>query len=199
MIWEAMQTRQVRYDRQADDHYQTISAFIKSVRGSDPDAALFWLAKMIVAGEEVRFITRRMLILAAEDIGNADPQALVVANAAAQAVEVVGWPEADLILSQATIYLALAPKSNSAATAISAARSAIEEGANTEVPLHLRNASFRGARGLGYGRDYRYPHDYPGHWVEQQYLPDGVTGTFYEPSDQGFEEKLKDRRKEHGG
>ena len=187
LIREAMQARQVRYDRHADDHYQTISAFIKSVRGSDPDAAVFWLAKMVLAGEDVRFITRRMLILASEDIGNADPQALVVAQAAAQAVEVVGYPEAELILAQAALYLALAPKSNSALRAIGAAKEAIERGANTEVPLHLRNASFGGARALGYGRDYRYPHDHPGHRVAQQYLPDGVDERFFEPSDQGWE------------
>jgi len=187
IVREAMQARQVRYDRQADDHYQTISAFIKSIRGSDPDAAIFWLAKMVVAGEDVRFITRRLLILASEDVGNAEPQALVVAQAAAQAVEVVGYPEAELILAQATLYLALAPKSNSALRAINAAKAAIERGANTEVPLHLRNASFGGAHGLGYGRDYRYPHDHPGHWIAQQYLPDGVAERFYEPSDQGWE------------
>jgi putative ATPase len=191
LVWEAMQSRQIRYDRQADDHYQTISAFIKSVRGSDPDAAIFWLAKMVLAGEDIRFITRRMLILASEDIGNADPQALVVAQAAAQAVEMVGYPEAELILAQAALYLATAPKSNSAIRAIGAAKAAIERGANTEVPLHLRNASFRGAEKLGYGRDYRYPHDHPGHWVAQQYLPDGVDERFYQPSDQGYEATLR--------
>jgi putative ATPase len=190
LVWEAMQSRQIRYDRQADDHYQTISAFIKSVRGSDPDAAIFWLAKMVLAGEDIRFITRRMLILASEDIGNADPQALVVAQAAAQAVELVGYPEAELILSQAALYLATAPKSNSAIRAIGAAKAAIERGANTEVPLHLRNASFRGAEALGYGRDYRYPHDHPGHWVAQQYLPEGVDERFYQPSDQGHEGRI---------
>jgi putative ATPase len=192
-IVEAMQTRQVRYDRQADDHYQTISAFIKSVRGSDPDAAVFWLAKMVVAGEDPRFIARRLVILASEDVGNADPVALVVAQAAAQAAEFVGWPEAELTLSQATLYLAMAPKSNAALKAINAAKAAISEGVNTEVPLHLRNASFGGARGLGYGRGYAYPHDHPGHWVEQRYLPDGVDGPFYEPSDQGYEAKHQAR------
>ena len=192
-IWQAMQSRQVRYDRQADDHYQTISAFIKSLRGSDPDAAIFWLAKMVLVGEDIRFITRRMLILASEDIGNADPQALVVAQAAAEAVELVGYPEAELILAQATLYLATAPKSNSAIRAITAAKAAIGRGANTEVPLHLRNASFRGAEALGYGREYRYPHDYPGHWVAQSYLPNGVNERFYEPSDQGLEARLGDQ------
>lgn len=192
-VVEAMQARQVRYDRQADDHYQTISAFIKSVRGSDPDAAVFWLAKMVLAGEDPRFIARRLVILASEDVGNADPIALVVAQAAAQAAEFVGFPEAELTLSQATLYLAMAPKSNAALKALGAAKSAISEGANTEVPLHLRNASFGGARGLGYGRGYIYPHDHPGHWARQQYLPDGVRGPFYHPSDQGYEAKHQAR------
>jgi putative ATPase len=198
-VVEAMQARQVRYDRQADDHYQTISAFIKSVRGSDPDAAMFWLAKMVIAGEDPRFITRRLVILASEDIGNADPIALVVAQSAAQGAELVGWPEAELILSQATLYLAMAPKSNAALKALAAAKEAISGGASTEVPLHLRNASFAGARGMGYGRGYIYPHDHPGHWARQQYLPDGVEGPFYQPSDQGYEVKhrarLEDRRR----
>ena len=197
-VVEAMQARQVRYDRQADDHYQTASAFIKSIRGSDPDAAVFWLAKMVVAGEDARFIARRLVILASEDVGNADPIALVVAQSAAQAAELVGWPEAELILSQATLYLAMAPKSNAALKALGAAKAAIAEGAPTEVPLHLRNASFAGARGMGYGRGYIYPHDHPGHWARQQYLPDGVEGPFYHPSDQGYEVKhqarLADRR-----
>ena len=193
LVREAMQARQLRYDRQADDHYQTISAFIKSLRGSDPDAAVFWLAKMVLAGEDVRFITRRMLILASEDVGNADPQALVVAQAAAQAVEVVGFPEAEIILSQAAVYLATAPKSNASYLAIKAAKAAIERGANTEVPLHLRDASFRGAESLGFGRGYRYPHDYPGHWTPQQYLPDGVSDRFYHPSDQGYEATIRER------
>jgi putative ATPase len=197
-VVEAMQARQVRYDRQADEHYQTASAFIKSIRGSDPDAAVFWLAKMIVAGEDPRFIARRLVILASEDVGNADPIALVVAQSAAQAAELVGWPEAELILSQATLYLAMAPKSNAALKAIRAAKAAIAEGAPTDVPLHLRNASFSGARGMGFGRGYLYAHDYPGHWVRQRYLPDGVDGPFYHPSDQGYEVKhqarLADRR-----
>src|SRR5215212_2137354 len=146
-VVEAMQARQLRYYRQADEHYQTASAFIKSIRGSDPDAAVFWLAKMIVAGEDPRFIARRLVILASEDVGNADPIALVVAQSAAQAAELVGWPEAELILSQATLYLAMAPKSNAALKALGAAKDAINGGASTEVPLHLRNASFAGARG----------------------------------------------------
>ena len=192
-VVEAMQARQVRYDRQADEHYQTASAFIKSLRGSDPDAAVFWLAKMIVAGEDPRFIARRLVILASEDVGNADPIALVVAQSAAQAAELVGWPEAELILSQATLYLAMAPKSNAALKAINAAKAAIAEGAPTDVPLHLRNASFAGARGLGYGKGYIYPHDHQGHWARQRYLPDGVEGPFYQPSDQGYEVKHQAR------
>ena len=148
---------------------------------------------MIVAGEDPRFIARRLVILASEDVGNADPIALVVAQSAAQAAELVGWPEAELILSQATLYLAMAPKSNAALKAIGAAKAAIAEGAPTEVPLHLRNASFAGARGLGYGRGYVYPHDHPGHWARQRYLPDGVEGPFYQPSDQGYEVKHQAR------
>jgi len=182
--WDALQTRQIRYDKNADDHYQTISAFIKSLRGSDPDAAVFWLAKMLLAGEDLRFITRRMVILASEDIGNADPRALTVATAAAQAAELVGYPESEYILSQAALYLALAPKSNAAKRAIHAAKHAIEQGASTEVPLHLRNASFRGAETLGYGQEYRYPHDFPGGVVAQQYAPDSVVGrVYYEPTE----------------
>ena len=190
---ESVQTKAVVYDHDEDGHYDTISAFIKSVRGSDPDAAVFWLAKMVLAGEDARFIARRLVILASEDVGNADPIALVVAQAAAQAAELLGWPEAELTLSQATLYLAMAPKSNAALKAINAAKTAISEGANTEVPLHLRNASFGGARGLGYGRGYAYPHDHPGHWVRQQYLPEGVDGPFYHPSDQGYEAKHQTR------
>ena len=155
---------------------------------------------MLVAGEDLRFIARRLVILASEDIGNADPHALLVAEAAARAVDFVGYPESDLILSQATLYLAMAPKSNAALKAIRAATAAIEGGANTEVPLHLRNASFAGARRLRYGVEYHYPHDFPGHWVEQQYLPDGVTERFYAPTEQGHErrhrERLDERRAE---
>lgn len=192
-VAQALQGRQVRYDRSGDDHYQTISAFIKSVRGSDPDAAIFWLAKMLEAGEDVRFIARRLIILASEDVGNADPQGLMVASAAAQAVEYVGLPEAELVLAQATIYLATAPKSNASAAALWRAREAIRQGANLEVPLHLRNLAFAGARDLGYGVEYRYPHDWPGHHVRQQYLPDGVDQVFYRPSDQGLEQEIARR------
>jgi putative ATPase len=201
-VRDALQARNLRYDRQADDHYQTISAYIKSVRGSDPDAAVFWLAKMLLSGEDIRFITRRMVILASEDVGNADPQALVVATAAAQAAELVGYPEVEYTLAQATLYLALAPKSNAAGAAIHAAKAAIDAGANTEVPLHLRNASFRGAEAMGFGRDYKYPHSFRNHWTPQQYLPDGVEAGFYDGSDQGAErdldQRLAERRREYG-
>ncbi len=192
-VREVTQRRQVRYDRAGDDHYQTISAFIKSLRGSDPDAAVFYLAKMLAAGEDPRFIARRMVILASEDVGNADPQALLVATAAAEAVERIGLPECGLCLAQAATYLATAPKSNRAAAALWAAQAAIEAGANTEVPLHLRNASFGGAKALGYGRDYKYAHDYEGAYVAQRYLPEGVDQRFYEPSDRGYERTIAER------
>jgi len=174
-----------RYDRDGDEHYDTISAFIKSVRGSDPDAAIYWLAKMIEGGEDPRFIARRLVILAAEDVGLADPAALPLADAAFSAVERIGMPEARLILSQATLYLATAPKSNSATMAIDAATREIRERPTLEVPAHLRDAHYHGASSLGHGAGYRYPHDYPGHWVEQRYLPE--SRTFYHPSDEGYE------------
>ncbi len=181
---DAVQRRAIVYDRQGDAHYDVISAFIKSIRGSDPDAALFWLARMIEAGEDPRFIARRLIVHASEDIGMADSQALVVAVAAAHAVEHVGLPEVRLNLAHATLYLATAPKSNSVYTAIGAA---FEDAPTSEpVPLHLRDASFRGAKQLGHGKGYRYPHDFPGHAVEQEYRPASLTGTrYYEPSGQG--------------
>ncbi len=195
-VQEAIGRRNARYDRAGDDHYQTASAFIKSMRGSDPDAAVFYLAKMLAAGEEPRFIARRIVILASEDIGNADPQALVLAEAAARAVEHVGLPEAGYALAQACLYMATAPKSNAAARALWAAQRAVESGANLEVPMHLRNASFGGARALGWGQGYEYSHDYapddPGRY-RQRYLPDGVNATFYEPSDVGHEATIKQR------
>ncbi len=193
VVAEAMQRRQVRYDRAGDDHYQTVSAFIKSLRGSDPDAAVFYLAKMLAAGEEPRFIARRMVILASEDVGNADPQGLLVATAAAEAVERIGLPEAGLNLAQAATYLATAPKSNRAAQALWRAQAAIEAGANTEVPLHLRNASFGGARSLGYGQGYKYAHDFQGAHLAQRHLPDGVDERFYQPGDQGYEQEIAAR------
>ena len=186
--------RQVRYDRKADEHYDTISAFIKSVRGSDPDASVLWLAKMLQAGEQPEFIARRLLILASEDVGNADPQAISVALAAYQSVERLGLPESTFALSQATIYLAAAPKSNSAGSALDAARAAIEAGADLTVPLHLRNDAFSGAKALGYGRDYKYAHDYPGNYVAQDYTPESLKGIrMYVPSSNGYEAKVAER------
>ena len=183
---DAVQKKAVVYDRQGDAHYDVISAFIKSIRGSDPDAALFWLARMIEAGEDARFIARRLVVHASEDIGMADPRALLVATAAAQAVEYVGLPEARINLAQATIYLANAPKSNSVIKAINAA---MEDAASSDpVPTHLRDSSYKGARELGHGKGYRYPHDYPGHHVDQQYLPERfLDKRYYEPSGEGEE------------
>jgi putative ATPase len=183
---EAVQRKAVVYDRQGDAHYDVISAFIKSIRGSDPDAALFWLARMIEAGEDPRFITRRMIVHASEDIGLADPRALQIAVAAAQALEHVGLPEARLNLAEAAIYLARAPKSNSVYTAIVAA---MEDAASADpVPTHLRDASYPGAKRLGHGEGYQYPHDHPGHRVEQEYRPVRFAGRrYYEPSGEGEE------------
>ena len=187
---EAVQRRVVAYDKSGDEHYDTISAFIKSVRGSDPDAALYWLAKMLLAGEDPRFIMRRLFILAAEDIGLADPQAVEVVAACAQALEWVGLPEAEYHLAEATLYLATAPKSNST-KAIFEAKDFIEKQGVGEVPLHLKDGS-RDREALGHGKGYLYPHSFPGHWVEQRYLPEGVAGGWYKPSDQGFERKIKE-------
>jgi len=189
---ESIQKRAVLYDKNDDAHYDTISAFIKSVRGSDPDAALYWLAKMLYAGEDPRFILRRLIILAGEDIGMADPMGLVVANAAAQAFEFIGLPEGIFPITEATIYLATAPKSNSA-FAYHAALREIEENGAGPVPVHLMDAS-RDAKGLGHGQGYDYPHEHDGHWTPQQYLPKNVLGReFYQPSDQGFESGVRDR------
>jgi putative ATPase len=181
---DAVQKKAIVYDRQGDAHYDVISAFIKSIRGSDPDAALFWLARMIEAGEDPRFIARRLIVHASEDIGMADSRALLVAVAAAQAVEHVGLPEVRLNLAHATVYLATAPKSNSVYSAIGAA---FEDAPSSEpVPKHLRDASYKGARQLGHGEGYRYPHDFPGHAVEQQYRPPSTTDRrYYEPTGQG--------------
>ncbi len=176
---EALQRRVARYDRDGDAHYDTISAFIKSVRGSDPDAAIHWLARMIHAGEDLRFIARRLVILAAEDIGNADPQALPLAVAAAQAAEMVGFPEARIPLAQATTYLACAPKSNAAYVAINEALADVEKGMGGAVPNHLRDSSYRGAEQMGRGAGYLYPHDFAGGKVDQQYLPDDLAGRCY--------------------
>jgi putative ATPase len=189
---ESIQKRAVLYDKNDDAHYDTISAFIKSVRGSDPDAALYWLAKMLNAGEDPRFILRRLIILAGEDIGLADPMGLVVANAAAQAYEYIGLPEGIFPITEATVYLATAPKSNSAFAYHAALREIQTNGAGP-VPIHLMDAS-RDAKGLGHGQGYKYPHEHQGHWAPQQYLPKGLLGRrFYQPTDQGYESQVKDR------
>ncbi len=189
-VEDALQRPRVVYDRAGDQHYDVASAFIKSIRGSDPDAAVHYLARMLAAGEDPRFIARRMVISASEDIGLADPQALGVAVAAFQALEFVGLPEAQLNLAEAVVYLALAPKSNSATLAIAAAKRELEEAGSGRVPSHLQSASHPGERRLGIGVGYVYPHDHPGHWVPQRYLPEGLHGGYYRPSDQGHEPEL---------
>lgn len=187
---ECIQKRVVRYDKTGDNHYDTISAFIKSMRGSDPDAAVFYLAKMLYAGEDIKFIARRIMICAAEDVGNADPMALTVAVSAAQAVERIGMPEAQIILSQAVLYVATAPKSNSACNAIFAAMESVRHN-KTTVPAHLQDAHYKGSKNLGRGTGYKYAHDYPNHYVKQQYLPEEIAGErFYEPSDNGHEKEI---------
>ena len=196
---ECIQKRTVRYDKTGDNHYDTISAFIKSMRGSDPDAAVYYLAKMIYAGEDERFIARRIMICASEDVGNADPMALTVAVSAAQAVERIGFPEAQIILTQAASYVACAPKSNSAVNAIFAAMESVKT-KRTSVPPHLQDAHYPGAGKLGHGTGYKYAHDYPNHYVEQQYLPDEVLGEkFYELSDNGYEKQIKEHFKKIKG
>ena len=192
---ECIQKRVVRYDKNGDNHYDIISAFIKSMRGSDPDAAVYYLAKMLYAGEDVKFIARRIMILASEDIGNADPQALQVAVAAAQAVERVGMPESQIILSQAVTYMACAPKSNSAVNAIFAAMDSVKK-TKTTVPAHLQDAHYGGHDKLGHGVGYLYAHDYPDHYVKQQYLPSEISGErFYEPGNLGYEKVIKEHMK----
>ncbi len=187
---ECIQKRVLRYDKKGDNHYDIISAFIKSMRGSDPDAAVYYLAKMLSAGEDVKFIARRIMILASEDIGNADPQAICVAVAAAQAVERVGMPESQIILAQAAAYMACAPKSNSAVNAIYAAMDSVKR-VQTTVPPHLQDAHYGGHEKLGHGIGYKYAHDFPNHYVEQQYLPSEIEGeSFYELSDMGYEAEL---------
>lgn len=191
---QAVQKRVLNYDKNGDNHYDTISAFIKSMRGSDPDAAIYWLARMIAAGEDPKFIARRLVIQAAEDVGNADPMALVVATAAADAVQFVGLPEAQIPLAQATIYLACAPKSNASYVAINRANKDIADRKGPPVPKHLRGTGYSGAKALGHGEGYLYPHDYPGHFIEQEYLPEGASsGAYYEPTDHGHEAKFKQR------
>ncbi len=189
---QCVQKRALKYDKSGDNHYDTISAFIKSMRGSDPDAAVYYLSRMLYAGESVDFISRRILICAAEDVGMANPQALVVANAAAQAVHQVGMPEAQIILSEAVIYVASSPKSNSACNAIFAANEVVRSTVTAKVPAHLQDAHYKGSAKLGHGIGYKYAHDYPNHYVKQQYLPDGLEDNrFYEPGDLGYEVEVK--------
>lgn len=192
VVSECIQKRVVRYDKDGDNHYDTISAFIKSMRGSDPDAAVYYLAKMLYAGEDIRFIARRIMICASEDVGNADPMALTVAVSAAQAVERIGMPEAQIILSQAVLYVASAPKSNAAVMAISKAMESVQT-KRTSVPAHLQDAHYGGHENLGHGVGYRYAHDYPNHYVKQQYLPDEIKeSVFYHPGDLGKEKEIKE-------
>ena len=187
---ESIQKKAVLYDRDEDGHYDTISAFIKSMRGSDPDAALYWLAKMLYAGEDPRFIARRIVICAAEDVGNADPQAIVVANSAFQVAEFVGMPEARIPLAQATCYIACAPKSNAAYLGIEKAMKDVEAHKTLEVPKHLKDASYPGAKILGHGKDYKYAHQYKDHYVDQEYISEKKI--YYEPTDIGYEKKIKE-------
>ncbi|MDR1689007.1 MAG: replication-associated recombination protein A [Clostridiales bacterium] len=190
---QCMQKRALNYDKNGDNHYDTISAFIKSMRGSDPDAALYYLAKMVHAGEDPKFISRRIVICASEDVGNADPHALMVAIAAARAVEYIGLPEGILNLAQAVTYVACAPKSNASTVAISKAMDDVQKKSVSGVPLHLRDSHYPGAAQFGHGTDYKYAHDYPGNYVKQQYLPDELAGTiYYEPSENGVEKKIKE-------
>ena len=193
---ECTQKRVLRYDKSGDNHYDTISAFIKSMRGSDPDAAVYYLARMLYAGEEVAFIARRIMICAAEDVGNADPNALVVATNASLAVERIGMPEAQIILAQAAAYVACAPKSNASCNAIFEAMAAVEETGNLPIPAHLQDAHYKGAAKLGHGVGYKYAHDYPNHYVKQQYLPYELDGKeFYRPTGNGYEVKIREHMK----
>ncbi|MDY3795242.1 MAG: replication-associated recombination protein A [Agathobacter sp.] len=197
---ECIQKRVISYDKNGDNHYDTVSAFIKSMRGSDPDAAVYYLARMLYAGEDVKFIARRIMILASEDIGNADPMAMVVAAACAQEVERVGMPESQIILAQAVTYMACAPKSNSAVEAISKAMNCVRETKTPPVPTHLQDAHYKSSSKLGHGVGYKYAHDYPNHYVKQQYLPDGLENeVFYEPSDNGYEKKIQEHLKKIKG
>lgn len=193
---ECIQKRAVRYDKNGDNHYDTISAFIKSMRGSDPDAAVYYLARMLYAGESVTFIARRIMICAAEDVGNADPQALVVATSASLAVERIGMPEAQIILSQAAAYVACAPKSNSSCTAVMEAMDEVKRTGNLPIPAHLQDAHYKGAEKLGHGTGYKYAHAYPNNYVKQQYLPYELSGKeFYRPSGNGYEVKIREHMK----
>ncbi|MEG0378509.1 MAG: replication-associated recombination protein A, partial [Eubacterium sp.] len=191
---ECIQKKAVQYDKKGDNHYDTISAFIKSIRGSDPDAALYWLAKMLEAGEDPKFIARRIVISASEDIGNAEPMGIVVATAAARAVEMIGLPEARINLAQAVTFLASAPKSNASYMGIEKATQAVRHTSNSQVPAHLQDTHYAGSDKLGRGQTYQYPHNYPGNYTPQQYLPSDIDGTvFYEPTENGTEKAIKDR------
>lgn len=193
---ECIQKRALRYDKTGDNHYDTISAFIKSMRGSDPDAAVYYLSRMLYAGESVAFIARRIIICASEDVGNADPAALQVAVSASLAVERVGMPEAQIILSQAASYVACAPKSNASCEAVSLAMETVRETGDLPIPPHLRDAHYKGAQKLGRGTGYKYAHDYPNHYVEQQYLPYELNGKeFYKPTGNGYEAKIREHMK----
>lgn len=195
---QCIQKRAIKYDKDGDNHYDTISAFIKSLRGSDPDAALYYLAKMLAAGEDIKFIARRMMISASEDVGNANPMAICVATSAAQAVERVGLPEARIILAQAATYIASSPKSNASCMGIDKAESIVNETGNLPIPSYLRG-THKGAENLGRGIGYKYAHDYPNHYVDQQYLPDEIKDVkFYEPTDIGYEERIREYFKKIG-
>lgn len=194
VLEEALQRRTLLYDRNGDYHYDIISAFIKSVRGSDPDAAVYWLARMLDSGEDPKFIARRLIVLASEDIGNADPHALMLATAAFTAVDYIGMPEARIVLAQATTYLAAAPKSNAAYLAIEAANEDVKNASTLEVPLHLRNAPTRLMKSLGYADGYKYPHDFANHFVDQHYRPESAEHkVYYQASESGIEKKIKER------
>lgn len=196
---ECIQKRVISYDKTGDNHYDTVSAFIKSLRGSDPDAAVYYLARMLYAGEDIKFISRRLMISAAEDVGLADPNALTVAVSAAQAVERVGMPEAQLILAEAVNYIASAPKSNASYLSIAAAMDAVKDQKTPPIPTHLQDSHYKGAVKLGHGLGYQYAHDYPNHYVEQQYLPDGLTDCrFYHPTEMGYEKKIKEHFRKLG-
>ena len=194
IVTERLQQNPLAYDKDGEMHYDIVSAYIKSIRGSDPDGALYWLARMIQGGEEPSFIARRLVISASEDIGLANPNALLIANAAFDAVMKIGWPEGRIPLAEATVYLATSPKSNSAYMGINAALSLVEQTGNLPVPLHLRNAPTKLMKELGYSEGYKYAHDYENHFVEQQFLPDELTGTrLWTPQSNAAEEKMKER------
>jgi putative ATPase len=191
LVKEVVQSTAARYDKQGEQHYDIVSAFIKSMRGSDPNAAVYWLARMVEGGEDPLFIARRMLILASEDIGNANPNALLMATTTMQAVQMIGWPEGRIILSQCAVYLACSPKSNASYTAIGEAQAAVTRTGDLPVPIHLRNAPTKLMKEMGYGKDYQYSHDQPGHFGDQEFLPEALSGTaFYHPGDNRKEQEF---------